>query len=144
MVDIHEDSQNKTKIAELLQYHSTKSDDKMTSLKDYVMRMNEGHNYIYYITCESKKVVENSSFLKKLKKKGYEVIKDMLGDKVEKVVIFDRVVDSPCCLVTGEYGWTVNMEKIMKVQAFRDNIMAEYMSSKKTIRSSRRTQSWRS
>ncbi|KAK9017707.1 hypothetical protein V6N11_000712 [Hibiscus sabdariffa] len=74
MVDIHEDSQNKTKIAELLQYHSTKSDDKMTSLKDYVMRMNEGHNYIYYITCESKKVVENSSFLKKLKKKGYEVL----------------------------------------------------------------------
>jgi len=61
------------------------------------------------------------------------VVKDILGEKVEKVVLGDRIVSSPCVLVTGEMGWSANMERIMRSQPLRDNTMAGFMSPKKTM-----------
>ena len=186
---VHEDSNNRTKLAELLRYHSTKSGEDLVSFKEYVQRMKEGQKSIYYITGESTQAVANSPFIEGLKKRGIEVLylvdpideyavqqlkeydgkklvcctkegldleeteeekkkkeeekakfeslcklmKDVLGDKVEKVQIGSRIEDSPCVLVTSEHGWSANMERIMKAQALRDNSMTSYMISKKTM-----------
>merc|ERR1711941_72321 len=185
---IHEDSTNRMKVAELMRYHTSKSGDEQISLKEYVDRMKEGQNDIYYITGESIAAVSSSPFLENLRKKGLEVMymvdpvdeyavqqlkefdgkklksttnegldiededekkkleelkaefepltklmKEVLGDKTEKVVVSSRMADSPCVLTTSEYGWSANMERIMKAQALRDNSMTSYMVSKKTM-----------
>merc|ERR1712238_573036 len=185
---VHEDSTNRTKVAELMRYHTSKSGDEQISFKEDVDRMKEGQNDIYYITGESIAAVSSSPFLETLRKKGLEVLymvdpidessvqqlkefdgkklksttkegldiddedekkkieelkseyepltklmKEVLGDKVEKVMISSRLADSPCVLTTSEYGWSANMERIMKAQAMRDTSTTSYMVSKKTM-----------
>merc|ERR1712185_77797 len=155
---------------------------------EYVDRVKEGQEAIYYITGESVDQVSASPFIETLKRKGIEVlymvdpideycvqqlkeydgkklksvakegldldtedekkkteelkaeyeplcklIKEVLGDKVEEVLVGTRIADSPCILVTSEHGWSANMERIMKAQALRDSSMSSYMVSKKTM-----------
>ncbi|XP_032399592.1 heat shock protein 90, alpha (cytosolic), class A member 1, tandem duplicate 2 isoform X4 [Etheostoma spectabile] len=186
---IHEDSQNKKRLSELLRYYTSASGDELVSLKDYVTRMKDNQKHIYYITGETKDQVANSAFVERLRKAGLEVIymiepideycvqqlkefegknlvsvtkeglelpedeeekkkqeekkaqfenlckimKDILEKKVEKVTVSNRLVSSPCCIVTSTYGWTANMERIMKAQALRDNSTMGYMAAKKHL-----------
>jgi len=186
---IHEDSTNRAKIASFLRYHSSTSGDELTSLKDYASRMKENQKDIYYITGESRQIVDQSAFVERVRNRGFEIIymtepideycvqqlkefegkklvsvtkeglelpededekkkreedkekyenlckvmKDILDKKIEKVVVSNRLVSSPCCIVTSQYGWSATMERIMKAQALRDTSTMGYMAAKKHL-----------
>merc|ERR1712062_538632 len=187
---IHEDSTNRTKVANLLRYFSSHDGgEERTSLADYVTRMKDNQKDIYFITGESVDIVKNSAFVERVVKRGFEVLymcepideycvqqlreydgknlvsvtkeglelpedeeekkkfeetkakfnnlceimKNILDKKVEKVVVSNRMVSSPCCIVTSQYGWTANMERIMKAQALKDTSTMGYMAAKKHL-----------
>merc|ERR1711907_903357 len=186
---IHEDNKNRKRLAELLRYPSTKSGTEMTSLKEYINRMKDKQEVIYYITGENKTTLQNSPFLETLKKRDLEVLfmcdaidehaiqqlkeyegkkmmdvskegldlslnedekkrveeekktfealckkmKEILGESVEEVMVGERMVNSPASLVTTEYGWSANMQRIMKAQVLRDSQMSSFMMGKKKM-----------
>ncbi|XP_017134788.1 heat shock protein 83 [Drosophila miranda] len=186
---VHEDSNNRAKLADFLRFHTSASGDDFCSLSDYVSRMKENQKHVYFITGESKDQVSNSAFVERVKARGFEVVymtepideyviqhlkeykgkqlvsvtkeglelpedeaekkkreedkakfeglcklmKSILDSKVEKVVVSNRLVDSPCCIVTSQFGWSANMERIMKAQALRDTATMGYMAGKKQL-----------
>uniref|UniRef100_A0AAY4DZH4 Endoplasmin n=1 Tax=Denticeps clupeoides TaxID=299321 RepID=A0AAY4DZH4_9TELE len=188
-----EDHSNRTRLAKLLRFQTSHSESILASLEQYVERMKEKQDKIYFMAGTSRKEAESSPFVERLLRKGYEVIyltepvdeyciqalpefdgkrfqnvakeglkfdesetakekrealekefeplttwmKDKsLKDKIEKAVLSQRLTNSPCALVASQYGWSGNMERIMKAQAYqtgKDISTNYYASQKKTL-----------
>uniref|UniRef100_A0A8C8JXD9 Endoplasmin n=1 Tax=Oncorhynchus tshawytscha TaxID=74940 RepID=A0A8C8JXD9_ONCTS len=188
-----EDHSNRTRLAKLLRFQTSNSDTVLASLEQYVERMKEKQDKIYFMAGTSRQEAESSPFVEKLLKRGYEVVyltepvdeyciqalpefdgkrfqnvakegvkfdesdktkekreglekeyeplttwmKDSaLKDKIEKAVLSQRLTNSPCALVASQYGWSGNMERIMKAQAYqtgKDISTNYYASQKKTL-----------
>ncbi|KAH9415326.1 hypothetical protein DERP_012622 [Dermatophagoides pteronyssinus] len=190
---IIEDSANRARLAKLLRFLSSNSMDKMIPLSDYVKRMKEKQEHIYYIAGTSLDEVSRSPFVERLLKKGFEVLyltdavdeyaisalpeyegkkfqnvakdgldlssqsertkekqeqldkefeplkkwfQDLLTEKVSKVVVSQRLHESPCALVASQFGWTGNMERLALSNAHsksQDTMRDYYLSQKKTM-----------
>lgn len=190
---IIEDTANRARLAKLLRFKSSNSLDKMISLNDYVKRMKEKQEHIYYIAGTSLDEVSKSPFVERLLKKNFEVLyltdavdeyaisalpefdgkkfqnvakdgldlskqsekakekqealdkefeplkkwfQDLLSDKISKVVISQRLHESPCALVASQFGWTGNMERLALSNAHaksQDTMRDYYLSQKKTM-----------
>jgi len=187
-----EDHSNRTRISKLLRFQSSNHPTDLTSLEEYIERMKEKQEKIYFCAGNGRAEVENSPFVERLLKKGYEVLyltepvdeytiqalpefdgkrfqnvaKEGLGldegekakerkaaletefeplakwlkesalkDKIEKAVITERLTDTPCALVASQYGWSGNMERIMKAQAYKTASSSDdfYSKQKKTL-----------
>lgn len=188
-----EDHSNRTRLAKLLRFQSSNSKDGVTSLNDYIERMKEKQESIFFVAGSSRDEVEKSPFVERLLKKGYEVLyltepvdeyciqalpeyenkkfqnvakegvkiddsekakerqqaldqdfktltdwlkEDALKDKIEKAVVSERLTTSPCALIASSYGWSGNMERIMKAQAYQkagDASNQYYATQKKTL-----------
>lgn len=188
-----EDHSNRTRLAKLLKFFSSNSDTEQTTLAEYIERMKEKQEHIYFMAGTSRAEVEKSPFVERLLKKGYEVLylvepvdeyciqslpefehkkfqnvakeglkldqsekakehkealekeydsllkwlkDDALSDKIEKATISERLSESPCALVASQYGWSGNMERIMKSQAYaktNDPSNDYYAKQKKTL-----------
>uniref|UniRef100_A0A6I8QHA4 Endoplasmin n=1 Tax=Xenopus tropicalis TaxID=8364 RepID=A0A6I8QHA4_XENTR len=185
-----EDHSNRTRLAKLLRFQSSNNKSETTSLEQYVERMKEKQDKIYFIAGASRKEVESSPFVERLLKKGYEVLfliepvdeyciqalpefdgkrfqnvakeglkfdenekskearealekeyeplltwmkEKALKDQIEKAVVSQRLTQSPCALVASQYGWSGNMERIMKAQAYQTgkDISTNYYSGQK-------------
>ncbi|KAH9522857.1 hypothetical protein DERF_006413 [Dermatophagoides farinae] len=190
---IIEDSANRARLAKLLRFRSSNSLDKMIPLSDYVKRMKEKQEHVYYIAGTSLDEVSKSPFVERLLKKGFEVLyltdavdeyaisalpefegkkfqnvakdgldlssqsermkekqeqlekefeplkkwfQDLLTEKISKVVVSQRLHESPCALVASQFGWTGNMERLALSNAHsksQDTMRDYYLSQKKTM-----------
>jgi heat shock protein beta len=183
-----EDQANKSVLSDLLRFASSKSGEGVTSLKEYIERMQEGQKDIFYMAADSLAAAQAAPFVERLVQKGYEVLyftepidevaaqqlgeydgkklvdvsregldlggnedkkqveeqasalkpltdfmTQTLGEKVEKVVVSQRLADSPVALVTSQFGYSANMERIMKAQTMGDNRAMEYMRGRRTL-----------
>ncbi|KAM6572125.1 heat shock protein 90-6, mitochondrial [Cannabis sativa] len=182
-----EDRENHKRIAPLLRFFSSQSDEELISLDEYVENMKPEQKNIYYIASDSLTSAKNTPFLEKLLEKDLEVlflvdpidevavqnlksykdknfvdiskedldlgekneekekeikqefgqtcdwIKKHLGDKVASVQISNRLSASPCVLVSGKFGWSANMERLMKSQTMGDNSSLEYMRGRRVF-----------
>ncbi|XP_066524079.1 endoplasmin [Hoplias malabaricus] len=188
-----EDHSNRTRLAKLLRFQTSHSESSLSSLEQYVERMKEKQDKIYFMAGTNRKEAESSPFVENLLKRGYEVIyltepvdeyciqalpefdgkrfqnvakegvkfdesekakekrealekefeplttwmkENALKDKIEKAVLSQRLTKSPCALVASQYGWSGNMERIMKAQAYqtgKDISTNYYASQKKTL-----------
>jgi len=187
-----EDTANRTRLAKLLRFVS--SSGKTTSLAEYVERMKDKQESIFYAAGGSKEEVQNSPFVERLLKKGYEVLylteavdeyavsalpefegkkfqnvakegfnidgdteavkqrkeatkerfdplikwlgEDALKDQILRAEVSERLVESPCVLVTSKFGWTGNMQKIIQSQTHsksQDMQRDYYLNQKKTL-----------
>merc|ERR1712130_571496 len=187
-----EDTANRTRLAKLLRF--TSSNGKLTSLAEYVERMKDKQETIFYIAGGSKEEVEKSPFVERLIKKGYEVLflteavdeyaisalpefegkkfqnvakegfnidgetdaakarkeavkekfdpllkwlgEDTLKDHILRAEVSERLVDTPCALITSKFGWTGNMQKIIASQTHsktQDMQRDYYLNQKKTL-----------
>ena len=190
---VMEDPSNRTRLAKLLRFYSSNDSSKQTTLAAYVERMKEKQDAIYYVAGTNRNEIENSPFVERLLKKGYEVIyltepvdeyciqampefdgkkfqnvakeglnledgekakeeyealqktfeplttwlkESALKDKIEKAVVSQRLTTSPSALIASSYGWSGNMERIMKSQAYakaQDPTQDFYANQKKTF-----------
>ncbi|KAG9448603.1 hypothetical protein H6P81_008568 [Aristolochia fimbriata] len=182
-----EDSANHKRITPLLRFFSSKSEEDLISLDDYVENMAENQKAIYYLATDSLKSAKTAPFLEKLLQKDIEVlylvepidevaiqnlqtynekkfvdiskedlelgdedevtereakqeynllcdwIKQQLGDKVAKVQVSKRLASSPCVLVSGKFGWSANMERLMKAQTLGDTSSLEFMRGRRIL-----------
>ncbi|CAN1838716.1 Heat shock protein 90-5, chloroplastic [Linum perenne] len=182
-----EDSGNHKRITPLLRFYTSKSEEELTSLDDYVENMGENQKAIYYLASDSLKSAKSAPFLEKLIQKDIEVLyliepidevaiqnlqtykekkfvdiskedlelgdedevkdreniqeylplcdwmKQQLGDKVAKVQVSKRLSSSPCVLVSGKFGWSANMERLMKAQALGDTSSLEFMRGRRIL-----------
>lgn len=182
-----EDRENHKRIAPLLRFFSSQSEEEMISLDEYVENMKPDQKDIYYIAADSVTSARDTPFLERLLEKDLEVlylvdpidevaiqnlksykeknfvdiskedldlgdkneekekmmkqefgktcdwIKKHLGDKVASVQISNRLSSSPCVLVSGKFGWSANMERLMKSQTVGDTSSLEFMRGRRVL-----------
>eukprot|EP01023_Acetabularia_acetabulum_P038178 TRINITY_DN3649_c0_g1_i4.p1 TRINITY_DN3649_c0_g1~~TRINITY_DN3649_c0_g1_i4.p1 ORF type:complete len:781 (-),score=164.14 TRINITY_DN3649_c0_g1_i4:309-2651(-) len=187
-VGVVEDQDARQKLAPLLRFYSSKHQETVTGLDEYVDRMKENQNTIYYMAADNKEMARTAPFVEKLVNKDYEVLyfvepideivainlgeykskklvdvsrenveledeeekkqleqtakdfepvtefmKDVLMGKVEKVIVSSRLVDSPCIVATTNYGWSANMERLMRAQQMADARASEFLKGRKIM-----------